>query len=100
MVHNETSTGAVYQAGEMARLAHQNGALFLLDAVSSLGGVDLPMDTWDVDLAVSCNHKAIGAPIGHAYVAVSDRAWEVMEQRQDTMRHHFWESADLEGPAG
>ena len=82
MVHNETSTGAVYQAGDVARLAHQNGALFLLDAVSSLGGADLPMDTWDVDLAVSCNHKAIGAPIGHAYVAVSDRAWEVMEQRQ------------------
>ncbi len=82
MVHNETSTGAVYQAGEIARLAHQNGALFLLDAVSSLGGADLPMDTWDVDLAVSCNHKAIGAPIGHAYVAVSDRAWEVMEKRQ------------------
>jgi len=82
MVHNETSTGAVYQAGEIARLAHQNGALFLLDAVSSLGGADLPMDTWDVDLAVSCNHKAIGAPIGHAYVAVSNRAWEVMEKRQ------------------
>jgi alanine-glyoxylate transaminase/serine-glyoxylate transaminase/serine-pyruvate transaminase len=42
MVHNETSTGAVYQAGEIARLVHQNGALFLLDAVSSLGGADLP----------------------------------------------------------
>ncbi len=82
MVHNETSTGAVYQAGDIARLAHQNGALFLLDAVSSLGGAALPMDTWDVDLAVSCNHKAIGAPIGHAYVAVSNRAWEVMEKRQ------------------
>jgi len=82
MVHNETSTGAVYQAGEVARLAHQHGALFLLDAVSSLGGADLPMDTWDVDLAVSCNHKAIGAPIGHAYVAVSNRAWEVMDKRQ------------------
>src|SRR2546428_14038614 len=40
------------------------------------------MDTWDVDLAVSCNHKAIGAPIGHAYVAVSNRAWEVMDKRQ------------------
>jgi aspartate aminotransferase-like enzyme len=39
------------------------------------------MDAWDVDLAVSCNHKAIGAPIGHAYVAVSDRAWKTMENR-------------------
>jgi alanine-glyoxylate transaminase/serine-glyoxylate transaminase/serine-pyruvate transaminase len=82
MVHNETSTGAVYQAGEVARLAHDHGALFLLDAISSLAGADLPTDAWGVDLAVGCNHKAIGAPIGHAYVAVSPRAWEVMEQRQ------------------
>jgi alanine-glyoxylate transaminase/serine-glyoxylate transaminase/serine-pyruvate transaminase len=66
----------------VSRLAHEHGALFLLDAVSSLAGADLPTDAWDVDLAVSCNHKAIGAPIGHAYVAVSDRAWEVMERRQ------------------
>jgi aspartate aminotransferase-like enzyme len=83
MVHNETSTGALYQqAGEIARLAHEHGALFLLDAVSSLGGADLPTDAWDVDLVVSCNHKAIGAPIGHAYVAVGDRAWNVMENRR------------------
>jgi len=82
MVHNETSTGALYQAGEVARLAHEHGALFLLDAISSLAGADLPTDTWGVDLGVGCNHKAIGAPIGHAYVAVSERAWQVMEQRQ------------------
>jgi aspartate aminotransferase-like enzyme len=82
MVHNETSTGAVYQAADVARLAHEHGALFLLDAISSLAGADLPTDAWEVDLAVGCNHKAIGAPIGHAYVAVSDRAWKVMENRQ------------------
>lgn len=83
MVHNETSTGALYQvAGEVARLAHEHGALFLLDAISSLAGADLPTDAWDVDLVVGCNHKAIGAPIGHAYVAVSDRAWDVMQRRK------------------
>jgi aspartate aminotransferase-like enzyme len=82
MVHNETSTGALYQAADVARLAHEHGALFLLDAISSLAGADLPTDAWQVDLVVGCNHKAIGAPIGHAYVAVSDRAWEVMENRR------------------
>ena len=82
MVHNETSTGALYEAAAVSRLAHEHGALFLLDAISSLAGADLPTDAWDVDLTVSCNHKAIGAPIGHAYVAVSERAWEVMERRR------------------
>jgi aspartate aminotransferase-like enzyme len=90
MVHNETSSGAIYaNAGEIARLAHARGALLLLDAISSLGGADLPTDAWEVDLCVSCNHKAIAAPIGHAYVAVSDHAWRVMERRKEPCRNIF-----------
>jgi alanine-glyoxylate transaminase/serine-glyoxylate transaminase/serine-pyruvate transaminase len=104
MVHNETSSGAVYMnAGEIATLAHAHGALFLLDAISSLGGADLPTDAWDVDLCVACNHKAIAAPIGHAYVAVSDRAWAAMEQRQEPCRNIFgnllhWKAQALDTP--
>jgi alanine-glyoxylate transaminase/serine-glyoxylate transaminase/serine-pyruvate transaminase len=90
-------------AGEVAHLAHAHGALFLLDAISSLGGADLPTDAWEVDLCVSCNHKAIAAPIGHAYVAVSDRAWAVMEGRQDPCRNIFgnllqWKAQPLDTP--
>jgi aspartate aminotransferase-like enzyme len=103
-VHNETSSGAVYMnAGEIAKLAHSHGALILLDAISSLGGADLPPDAWDVDLCVSCNHKAIAAPIGHAYVAVSDRAWTAMEQRREPCRNIFgnllqWKAQPLDTP--
>jgi alanine-glyoxylate transaminase/serine-glyoxylate transaminase/serine-pyruvate transaminase len=104
MVHNETSSGAVYMnAGEVASLAHAHGALFMLDAISSLGGADLPTDRWEVDLCVSCNHKAIAAPIGHAYVAVSGRAWEAMERRQEPCRNIFggllnWKAQALDAP--
>jgi alanine-glyoxylate transaminase/serine-glyoxylate transaminase/serine-pyruvate transaminase len=92
-------------AGEIAQLAHAHGALLLLDAISSLGGADLPTDAWDIDLCVSCNHKAIAAPIGHAYVAVSDRAWTVMEQRQEPCRNLFgnllvWKAQAEENPRG
>jgi aspartate aminotransferase-like enzyme len=104
MVHNETSSGAVYMnAGEVAKLAHAHGALFLLDAISSLGGADLPTDAWEVDLCVSCNHKAIAAPIGHAYVAVSERAWAAMENRREPCRNIFggllnWKAQALDTP--
>jgi alanine-glyoxylate transaminase/serine-glyoxylate transaminase/serine-pyruvate transaminase len=104
MVHNETSSGAVYMnAGEVANLAHAHGALFLLDAISSLAGADLPTDAWDVDLCVSCNHKAIAAPIGHAYVAVSERAWDAMEHRREPCRNIFggllnWKAQALDTP--
>ena len=99
LVHNETSSGAVYQAEEIARLAHDHGALFLLDAVSSLAGADLRTDEWDVDLVVSCNHKAIGAPIGHAHVVVGERAWAAMERRTKPCGSVFanlmiWKSQD------
>ena len=103
MVHNETSTGALYDAAEVSRLAHEHGALFLLDAISSLAGADLPTDAWDVDLVVGCNHKAIGAPIGHAYVAVSERAWDVMAKRQQPCGSVFsnllhWKAEPSEDP--
>jgi aspartate aminotransferase-like enzyme len=104
MVHNETSSGAVYMnAGEVAKLAHEHGALFLLDAISSLAGADLPTEAWEVDLCVACNHKAIAAPIGHAYVAVSERAWAVMEGRQEPCRNIFgnllhWKAQPLDPP--
>ncbi len=106
MVHNETSSGAVYNnAGEVAKLAHAHGALFLLDAISSLAGADLPTDAWDIDLCVSCNHKAIAAPIGHAYVAVSERAWASMERRKEPCRNLFgnllaWKAQLEENPKG
>jgi aspartate aminotransferase-like enzyme len=104
MVHNETSSGAIYvNAGEIAKLAHAHGALFLLDAISSLAGADLPTDAWEVDLCVACNHKAIAAPIGHAYVAVSDRAWAAMEGRKEPCRNIFgnllqWKGQPLNPP--
>jgi aspartate aminotransferase-like enzyme len=104
MVHNETSSGALYNnAGEIARLAHDHGALMLLDAISSLAGADLPTDAWDIDLCVACNHKAIAAPIGHAYVAVSERAWGVMERRREPCRNIFgnllhWKAQPADNP--
>jgi aspartate aminotransferase-like enzyme len=106
MVHNETSSGAIYtNGGEIAQLAHAHGALLMLDAISSLAGADLPTDTWDIDLAVACNHKAIAAPIGHAYVAVSDRAWEAMEGRREPCRNIFgnllhWKAQPPDKPSG
>ena len=103
MVHNETSTGALYDAAEVSRLAHEHGALFLLDAISSLAGADLPTDDWEVDLVVGCNHKAIGAPIGHAYVSVSERAWAAMAKRQQPCGSVFgnllhWKAQPSEDP--
>jgi aspartate aminotransferase-like enzyme len=82
LVHNETSTGTTYPAAEVGRLARAAGALFLLDTVSSLAGIDVRTDEWDVDLCMTGSQKCLAAPLGMALVAVSPRAWEAMERRR------------------
>jgi aspartate aminotransferase-like enzyme len=82
LVHNETSTGSTYPAAEVGRVARSVGALYLLDTVSSLAGLDVRTDEWGVDLNMTGSQKCLTAPLGMAVVSVSARAWEAMERRR------------------
>ncbi|HEX9822010.1 MAG TPA: alanine--glyoxylate aminotransferase family protein [Methylomirabilota bacterium] len=82
LVHNETSTGTTYPAAEVGTIARATGALFLLDTVSSLAGIDVRTDEWGVDLNMTGSQKCLAAPLGLAVVSVSPRAWEAMERRR------------------
>jgi len=82
MVHNETSTGTTYPAAEVGRIVKGHGALYLLDTVSSLAGIDVRTDGWGVDLNMTGSQKCLAAPLGMAIVAVTPPAWEAMERRK------------------
>src|ERR671924_148354 len=82
LVHNETSTGTTYPAAEVAKIARSVDALFMLDTVSSIAGLDVRTDEWGVDLNMTGSQKCLGAPLGMALVSVSSRAWEAMERRK------------------
>jgi aspartate aminotransferase-like enzyme len=82
LVHNETSTGTIYPAAEIGRLVKRHGALFLLDTVSSLAGIEVRTDEWGVDLNMTGSQKCLAAPLGMALVSVSPAAWEAMERRK------------------
>jgi alanine-glyoxylate transaminase/serine-glyoxylate transaminase/serine-pyruvate transaminase len=82
MVHNETSTGTTYPAAEVARIVKRHGALFLLDTVSSLAGLDVRTDEWGVDFNMTGSQKCLAAPLGMAIVSVSPAGWEAMERRK------------------
>jgi aspartate aminotransferase-like enzyme len=88
LVHNETSTGTTYPAAEVGKIAREVGALFLLDTVSSIAGIDVPNDEWGVDLNMTGSQKCLTAPLGLALVAVSPGAWEAMERRRRPA--HSW----------
>jgi Serine-pyruvate aminotransferase/archaeal aspartate aminotransferase len=79
MVHNESSTAIRNPAAEIGALAKKYDAYFILDVVSSLGGDDIRIDEWNVDIAVTGSQKCIAAPPGIAIAAVNDRAIAEME---------------------
>ena len=81
VVHAETSTGVLQPLDEIAKLARASGALFMVDAVTSLGGSELNFDALGIDYAYSCSQKCLGAPPGICPVAIGPRALEVIESR-------------------
>jgi alanine-glyoxylate transaminase/serine-glyoxylate transaminase/serine-pyruvate transaminase len=76
MVHGETSTGVVNPVKDMIAVARQQGALTIVDAVTTFGGVPLMTGEWGADACYSCTQKGLGAPSGLAPMTFSRRALE------------------------
>jgi alanine-glyoxylate transaminase/serine-glyoxylate transaminase/serine-pyruvate transaminase len=74
IVHAETSTGVRNPVKELAAIAREQGALTIVDMVTSLGGEEVDLAGWGVDIAYSCTQKCLGAPSGLAPIAVSGEA--------------------------
>jgi len=72
---SETSTTVLHPVKEIAKLT-QNGPLFLVDGVTAVGVVPLPLDEWGIDALVTGSQKALMLPPGLGFIALSDRAWE------------------------
>ena len=77
ITHNETSTAITNDLSKIGEIAHKYGAIVAVDAVSSLGAIELRMDDWQLDVVVTASQKALMTPPGLAFVAVSERAWEL-----------------------
>ena len=95
VVHAETSTGAATSIKEIADVAHEAGALLVVDAVTSLGGVELHVDEWGVDVCYSCTQKCIGAPPGLAPLTLSPRAVETLQGRTTKVRSFYLDLTEL-----
>jgi aspartate aminotransferase-like enzyme len=81
VIYNETSTGTtVRELKEIGQVAKEHGALFVVDAISVLGGDDLPVDKWGVDVCITASQKALATPPGLALISVSKDAWKLIER--------------------
>jgi aspartate aminotransferase-like enzyme len=72
---SETSTTALHPVKEIAKLT-KNGPLFIVDGVTAVGVLSIPVDEWGIDVLVTGSQKALMLPPGLGFIALSDRAWE------------------------
>jgi alanine-glyoxylate transaminase/serine-glyoxylate transaminase/serine-pyruvate transaminase len=82
VVHAETSTGVCQPLEDLARIARESGALFLVDIVTSLGGMEVALDSMNIDVAYSGTQKCISCPPGLSPISFSPKAMEVLENRK------------------
>lgn len=89
VVGNETSTGVRNPVAELTRLAHSHNIPIFVDAVSAMGGYHFPVDEWEVDVVCTSSNKALEVPPGLGLIAVSERAWEIIESKK-ARSHRGW----------
>jgi aspartate aminotransferase-like enzyme len=90
---SETSTGVVNDIRAIGEIVARTPAILVVDAISGLGATALPTDAWQVDVCVAGSQKALMIPPGLACVAVSDKAWKVVEKCRNPRFYFDWVSS-------
>ncbi len=97
-VHAETSTGVKQpQVSELTTIAHSHDAYVVADTVTSLGGVELRVDEWDIDVAYSGPQKCLSCPPGASPLTLNDRAMDKVLSREEEPRSWYLDLSLLEG---
>ena len=95
VVHAETSTGAAQPLAEIGRIVREKDSLLMVDCVTSLGGMEVDVDGWNIDAAGSCSQKCIGAPPGLGPVTVGPRAIEATRHRRTPVASWYFNASSL-----
>jgi len=90
--HSESSTGVLHDVRGYAAATRGTDAILIVDAVSSLGIADLPMDAWGVDLVVSGSQKGLMLPPGVAFCALGEKAWA--KAKTSTLPKYYFDLAE------
>ena len=89
IVHAETSTGVLQPLEGIGEICRKHNCLFLVDAVTSLGAVELFIDKWQIDLAYSCSQKGLSCPPGLSPFTMNERAEEKLKNRKSKVPNWY-----------
>lgn len=79
VTHNEGSTGVLNNIKKISWIRGDHPALIIVDAVGSVGGIELKKDEWDLDVVITSTQNALSLPPGLSMISFSERAWEARE---------------------
>ena len=96
VVHAETSTGVLTPLPDVLDVIRRHGAISIVDAVTSLGGHDMRVDEWGIDVCYSGTQKCLGAPPGLAPITLSENAMQVVKTRETPVQSFYFNLQDLE----
>jgi len=88
LVHHETGTTVLNPLRELAGVVREAGRVIIVDTVASLGGVELAVDGWGIDVCVTAANKCLEALPGIGFISISPRAWELVDSHPDL--GHGW----------
>jgi aspartate aminotransferase-like enzyme len=91
VTHNETSTGVTNDLAAISSVVKEAGKLLVVDAISSLGSIDLPVDKWQCDVTVTGSQKGWMVPPGLTMVSVSQEGWQANQKAK--MPRFYWDFA-------
>jgi len=89
VTHNETSTGVTNDLEAISKVVKDARKLLVVDAISSLSSIDLPVDKWDCDVVVTGSQKGWMVPPGLAMVSISSEGWKAFEKAK--MPRFYWD---------
>jgi aspartate aminotransferase-like enzyme len=98
VTHNETSTGVTNELVSISSVVKEFDKLLLVDAISSLGSINLPVDDWHCDVTVTGSQKGWMVPPGLAMVSVSQEAWQAHQRAK--MPRFYWDFAQAKSYLG
>jgi alanine-glyoxylate transaminase/serine-glyoxylate transaminase/serine-pyruvate transaminase len=96
IVHAETSTGVLQPLEEISKIVHAHDALFLVDAVTSLGGIEVAVDKWNIDICYSGTQKCLSCPPGLSPVTLNERSLEVVRKRKHKVQSWYLDLGMIE----
>ncbi len=91
VTHNETSTGVTNDLEAIGKVVRPHNALLIVDAISSIGAIDLQVDAWGCDIVVTGAQKSWMIPPGLSFVSISQAAWEANARAK--MPRFYWDFA-------